>query len=58
MAKGGGKNAVQRQNISVAGLGKGNRKAKASWEYFGFAPNERYGWSALLSRSEVVIVTD
>ena len=34
------------------------RKAKASWDYFGFAPREHYGWSALLSGSEAVIVTD
>lgn len=46
------------RTLALRDLGRGNRKAKASWEYFGFAPNERYGWSALLSRSEVVIVTD
>ena len=38
--------------------GERRRKAKASWDYFGFDPRERYGWSALLSENEAMIVTD
>ena len=46
------------RTLALSDLGRLSRKAKASWDYFGFDPRERYGWSALLSGSEAVIVTD
>ena len=46
------------RTLALADLGRLSRKAKESWDYFGFDPRERYGWSALLSGSEAVIVTD
>ena len=46
------------RTLALRDLGHISWKAKASWDYFGFDPRERYGWSALLSGSEAVIVTD
>ena len=46
------------KTLALRDLGKVSRKVKASWEYFGFDPRERYGWSALLNGSGAVIVTD
>ena len=46
------------RTLALSDLGRVSWKAKVSWDYFGFDPCERYGWSALLSGSEAVIVTD
>ena len=46
------------RTLALRDLGRVSRKVRASWYYFGFDPRERYGWSALLSGSEAVIVTD
>ena len=46
------------RTLALRDLGRLSRKARASWYYFGFDPRERYGWSAIPSGSEAVIVTD
>ena len=46
------------RTLALSDLERLSRKAKASWDYFGFDPREHYGWSVLLSGSEAVIVTD